>query len=428
MVKSKFILPILASSAVMCNIGSNFSSAMEDEREEKEVYQGTADAILFREFVKMIGGVEGTQEFNLLLEEVRKIGKKEIGKIILSIYNAKEDEKEILKKNAKKFVLSNSNCVIAKKMILNCAEPEKLKALFKFENSGPMIAFLENTFSHVKEKCENFFKNTSPDAIEKLLRYTPADVIASSDLSQIINIGAENIKEFLENIGAEKDSKEYSNVFKKLIEIGTEDYQKIYNFIDNIEKNGNKYYNKDGVKEFLYKFLSSDISTDKIKCLFNMASEAQLISSFNNLIPDQLVAILNNINVKNEEDVRVLFQNVEFLGFLRNTPMPVLYMLPLEKLIAIARNPNWPHIVKYYGSDYMSEFGPSKALQIILNKFESERLQKISEKDIEKELHIEKEEFHTSVWDNDKDSSKNDIINYGKRIDFTIANEQDNIS
>ena len=102
--------------------------------------------------------------------------------------------------------------------------------------------------------------------------------------------------------------------------------------------------------------------------------------------------------------------------------MPVLYMLPLEKLIAIARNPNWPHIVKHSGSDYMSEFGPSKALQIILNKFESERLQKISEKDIEKDPDIEYEDFHTSVWDNDKDSINED----GEKIDFTIANEQDN--
>ena len=432
MVKSKFISPVLASSAVICAIGGNFSSAMEDEKQaielEKECKQEAADAILFREFVKMIGGVEGTQEFNVLLEEVRKIGKKEIGKIILSIYNAKEDEKEILKKNAKKFVLSNSNCVMAKKMILNYAKPEQLKALFEFENSKPMIAFLENPFSHFEDKCKKFFEVVSPDAIEKLLQYTPADVISTLDPRQIINIGAENIKKFLENIGAEKDSEEYSNVFKKLIETGTEDYQKIYNFIDNIEKNGNKYYNKDGVKEFLYKFLSSDISTDKIKSLFNCANEEQLISAFNDLIPDQLVAILNNINVKNEEDVRVLFQNVKFLGCLRNTPMPVLYILPLEKLIAIARNYNWPHIVEYSGSDYVSEFGPSKALQIILNKFESERLQKISEKDIKKELDIEYEDFHTSVWDNDKDSSKNDIINYGKRIDFTIANEQDNIS
>ena len=37
MVKSKFILPVLASSAVMCNIGGNFSSAMEDERQAIEL-------------------------------------------------------------------------------------------------------------------------------------------------------------------------------------------------------------------------------------------------------------------------------------------------------------------------------------------------------------------------------------------------------
>ena len=254
----------------------------------------------------MIGGVEGTQEFNSLLEEVCKIGKNAIGNIILTIYNAKEDEKEILKRNAKQIILSNSNCVMAKKMILNCAEPEKLKALFKFENSGPMIAFLENTFSHVKEKCENFFKNTSPDAIEKLLQYTPADVISTLDPRQIINIGAENVNKFLENIEAEKDLKEYSKAFKKLIEIGTENYQKIYKFIDNIEKNRNQ-YNENRVKQFLYKLLSGDTSTDKIKSLFDCANELKLISSFSDLIPDQLVAILNNINVKNEEDVRVLF-------------------------------------------------------------------------------------------------------------------------
>ncbi len=70
--------------------------------------QGAADENTIREFVKAFGEKEGTKEFNLLLKNMRNFGKNLIGKIIMLIYSADENKKEILKNNAKRFILNHS--------------------------------------------------------------------------------------------------------------------------------------------------------------------------------------------------------------------------------------------------------------------------------------------------------------------------------
>lgn len=183
MVKSKFILPVLASSAVMCNIGGNFSSAMQDERQaielEKEFKQGAADAILFREFVKMIGSVEGTQEFNMLLEEVRKIGKKNFSKVYILTYNIEKDQnkknkiKIYTKYNIRRFLLSDLTTQL-KKSIFKYANEEQIKGLFGGQDSRLPIALLSNSYFENENSIKSFFENVNGNQIKNLLILPPA--------------------------------------------------------------------------------------------------------------------------------------------------------------------------------------------------------------------------------------------------------------
>ena len=179
MVKSKFISHVLASSAVICAIGGNFSSAMEDEREEKKVYQENADANLFRYFVKMVGGLEGTQEFNSLLEEVYKIGKENLANVYKLIYNIEKDQNEksetkiYTKYNIRRFLLSDLT-IQEKKSIFKHANEEQIKGLFGGQDSRLSIALLSNSNFENENSIKFFFENVNGNQIKNLLILPPA--------------------------------------------------------------------------------------------------------------------------------------------------------------------------------------------------------------------------------------------------------------
>ena len=182
MVKSKFISPVLASSAVICAIGGNFSSAMEDEKQaielEKECKQGAADAMLFREFVKMIGGVEGTQEFNVLTEEVCKIGKEIFVIVHILTYNIEKDQNEknetkiYTKYNIRQFLLSDLTTQL-KKSVFKHANEEKIKGLFGGQDSRLPIALLSNSNFENENSIKFFFENVNGNQIKNLLKLPP---------------------------------------------------------------------------------------------------------------------------------------------------------------------------------------------------------------------------------------------------------------
>jgi hypothetical protein len=182
-VKSKFISPVLVSSAVVCTIGGNFSSAMEDEKQaielEKECKQGAADAMLFREFVKMIGGLERTQEFNSLLEEVRKIGKENLANVYNLIYNIEKDQNEksetkiYTKYNIRRFLLSGLTTQ-EKKSIFKYANEEQIKGLFGVQDSRLPIALLSNCNFENENSIKFFFENVNGNQIKNLLILPPA--------------------------------------------------------------------------------------------------------------------------------------------------------------------------------------------------------------------------------------------------------------
>lgn len=189
MVKSKFISPVLVSSAVICTIGGNFSSAMEDEK-EKKVYQENADANLFRYFVKMVGGLEGTQEFNSLLEEVRKIGKEIFANVNNLIYNIEKDQNEksetkiYTKYNIRRFLLSGLTTQL-KKSVFKHANEEQMKVLFGEPNSGLPIALLCNSNFKNEENIESFFKSVNCKQIENLL-ILPIEYLYALDIERLV--------------------------------------------------------------------------------------------------------------------------------------------------------------------------------------------------------------------------------------------------
>ena len=417
MFRSKFLLPVLSVTAVICNFGGKFVSAMTtDDDIVKIEKQGAADENTIREFVKEFGEKEGTKEFNLLLKNMRNFGKNLIGKIIMLIYSADENKKEILKNNAKRFILNHS-CKKIEKNILKCASKEKLELLLGCESSEAVAALLKNSFLHSGDKCKEFFESIKLCDIEVLLQFTPCNVISSSDLSQVVKMKPRDIANFLKNIGAEKNSDKYNKTFGKIIEIGEQGYQKIRNFIDKIEEEKHV-YSKENIKTCLCNFISSNICADKIKSLFNYANKEQLQSLFEYLLPEQLVAILCNMHVKKEDDIKYIFDNAGSSFFsLNKTPIEILFTLPLEKLVAISENVYWREIMVATGSDYRSRKGPSEMIQKILKKATAEELQKLSKKALDNfcERHeIFEEEANRSVWDS-------------KRLSFTMINEQNNI-
>ncbi len=181
MVKSKFISHVLASSAVICAIGGNFSSAMEDEKQaielEKECKQ--ADAMLFQYFVKMVGGVEGTQEFDSLLEEVHKIGKEIFSKVYVLTYNIEKDQNEknktkiYTKYNIRRFLLSDLTTQL-KKSVFKHANEEQIKGLFESQDSRLPIALLSNSNFENENSIKFFFENVDGNQIKNLLILPPA--------------------------------------------------------------------------------------------------------------------------------------------------------------------------------------------------------------------------------------------------------------
>ena len=194
MVKSKFISPVLVSSAVICTIGGNFSSAMEDEKQaielEKECKQGAADPMLFREFVKMVGGLEGTQEFNSLLEEVRKIGKENLANVYKLIYNIEEDQNEksetkiYTKYNIRRFLLSGLATQL-KKSVFKHANEEQIKVLFGEQNSGLPRALLCNSNFKNENNIKSFFKSVNCKQIENLL-ILPIEYLYALDIERLV--------------------------------------------------------------------------------------------------------------------------------------------------------------------------------------------------------------------------------------------------
>lgn len=417
MFKLKFVLPVLSVPAVICNFGGKFVSAMTtDDDIVKIEKQGAADENTIREFVKAFGEKEGTKEFNLLLKNMRKFGKNLIGKIIMLIHGADENKKEILKNNAKQFIL-NYSCKTTEKNILQYASEEKLKALFGCNNSEAVAALLKNSSFHYEDKCKKFFESIKPCDIEVLLQFTPCNVISSSDLSQVVKMKPRDIANFLKNIGAEKNSDKYNKTFGKIIKIGEQGYQKIRNFIDKIEEEKHV-YSKENIKTCLCNFISSNICADKIKSLFNYANKEQLQSLFEYLLPEQLVAILCNMNVEKEDDIKYIFDNVENSFFnLGKTPVEILFTFPLEKLVAISKNIYWREIMVAMGSNYRERQEPSEKIQKILKEATVEELQNLSKKALDnfcEEHEIFEEKVDKSVWDSE-------------RVNFTIMNEQDNI-
>ena len=406
MSKLKFFLPVISVPAVICNVGSIFVSAMTADNDIVKIEkQGAADENTLREFAKMLGEKEETKEFNLLLKNMRNFGKNLIGKIIKLIHGADENKKEILKNNAKQFILNHSYKTV-EKSVLKYASEENLKALFGCNNSEAVAELLK--------KCKKFFESIKPCDVEILLQFTPCNIISSSDLSQVVKMGPRDIANFLKNIGAEKNADKYNKAFEKIIEVGQQGYQKIYNFIDKIEKDEHV-YRKENIKTCLLKFISSDICADKIKSLFNYAKEEQLLFLFKYLLPEQLVAILCNTHVEKEDNIRYIFDNAEssFLN-LENTPVEILFTLSLEKLVAISKNGHWCEIMVATGSDYRNRQEPSEKIYKILEKASAEELEKLSKRALDdfcKKHEIFEEEADKSVWDSE-------------RVNFTTTNEQ----